>query len=104
GAPVRRRDGDRTSRAERAGESVPVEGHPGQDPAGGAPHPHLPPGASTGDSGPLSPRGRRRRAGGGAHGEGEGKNPLSANGLGDAISPGATRPAPDSSLCRGSTL
>src|SRR5437764_12758078 len=33
--------------AERAGEPVPVEGHHGQDPAGGAPHPHLPPGAST---------------------------------------------------------
>ena len=31
-APVRRRDGDRASRAERAGEPVPVEGHPGQDP------------------------------------------------------------------------
>ena len=29
GAPVRRRDGDRASRAERAGEPVPVEGHPG---------------------------------------------------------------------------
>ena len=62
GAPVRRRDGDRASRAQRAGEPVPVEGHAGQDPAGGAPHPHLPPGASTGDGRPLSPLGWRRRA------------------------------------------
>src|SRR5262249_49487453 len=60
GAPIRRRDGDRTSRAERAGEPEPVEGHAGQDPTGGAPHPHLPPGASTGDGRPLSPLGWRR--------------------------------------------
>ena len=62
GAPVRRRDGDRASGAERAGEPVPVEGHQGQDPAGGAPHPHLPPGASTGNGHPLSQMVWRRRA------------------------------------------
>src|SRR5574341_83868 len=44
----------RGARADRAGEPVPVEGHSGQDPARGAPHPDLPPGASTGDGRLLS--------------------------------------------------
>jgi hypothetical protein len=47
GHPLCRSDGDRASRAQRAGEPLSVEGHPRQDSAGGAPHPHLPPRAST---------------------------------------------------------
>src|SRR6266851_2506479 len=54
GAPVRRRDGNRASRAECASEPLPVEGHSGQDPAGGAPHPHLPAGAPTCGRGEIS--------------------------------------------------
>jgi hypothetical protein len=48
GPPLRRRDGVRASGTQRAGEPLPVEGHSGQDPAGGAPHPHLPAGISAG--------------------------------------------------------
>ena len=58
GAPVCRRDGNRASRAERAGEPLSVEGHHGQDPAGGAPHPHVPAGASA--CGGSAIHGRRR--------------------------------------------
>ena len=49
GAPLRRRDGECASGTQRTSEPLPVEGHPGQDPAGGAPHPYLPQGVSTGD-------------------------------------------------------
>jgi pimeloyl-ACP methyl ester carboxylesterase len=57
-APVRRCNGDRASRAQRAGEPLSVEGHPGQDSAGGAPHPHLFPRPSTCGSSAIY--GRRR--------------------------------------------
>ena len=56
GAPLRRRDGERASGTQRAGEPLPMEGHPRQDPLGGAPHPHLPAG--------ISPRNRRASASG----------------------------------------
>ena len=42
-----RGDGDRASRAQRAGKPLSVEGHPGQNPAGGAPYPQLSPRPST---------------------------------------------------------
>jgi hypothetical protein len=58
GHPYAVGDGDRASRTERTGEPLSVEGHPGQDPAGGAPHPHLPSGAST--CGNSTANGRRR--------------------------------------------
>src|SRR6266446_1519706 len=47
GAPLCRSDGDRASRAQRAGEPLSVEGHSRQDSAGGASYPHLSPRPST---------------------------------------------------------
>ena len=48
------RIGERASRAQRPGEPLPVEVHSGQDPAGRAPHPHLPPRAPAGYCGASS--------------------------------------------------
>jgi hypothetical protein len=47
GTPLCRGDGDRASRAQRAGKPLSVEGHRRQDSAGAAPYPHLSPCPST---------------------------------------------------------
>jgi hypothetical protein len=59
GAPVRCRHGDRPSRAQRKGQPLPMGGLQEPDPLGGAPHPHLAAGGSTGGCRYQTSRSRR---------------------------------------------